>query len=180
MTIPVRGRQRGAVLFVALVMLLVLTLRAVGGMREMQLEGRMTGNRLELQRLTSAAESALREGEGRVSQSSRALEACSASSPCYTGLASSYAADFSGATAYTGLDGATSLPRNARWYLRYIGNSCKGGSGGSANAYLSKGQSGCTYYYEVNAQAYKDSASVSTGCAANTLCLRSSTALVIP
>ena len=53
-----------------------------------------------------------------------------------------------------------------------------GGSGGSANAYLSKGQSGCTYYYEVNAQAYKDSAS--TGCAANTLCLRSSTALVIP
>jgi type IV pilus assembly protein PilX len=180
MTISVHGRQRGAVLFVALVMLLVLTLLAVGGMREMQLEGRMTGYRLELQRLTSAAESALREGEGRVSESSRALEACSSSSPCYTGLASSYAADFSGATAYTGLDGATSLPRNARWYLRYIGNSCKGGSGGSANAYLSKGQAGCTYYYEVNAQAYKDSASVSTGCAANTLCLRSSTALVIP
>ncbi|SDI73093.1 type IV pilus assembly protein PilX [Pseudomonas delhiensis] len=173
------GRQRGAVLFVALVMLLVLTLLAVGGMREMQLEGRMTGNRLELQRLTSAAESALREGEGRVSESSRALEACSSSaSPCYTGLASSYAADFSSTTAYTGLDGATSLPRNARWYLRYIGNSCKGGSGGSANAYLSKGQAGCTYYYEVNAQAYKDRASA--GCAANTLCLRSSTALVIP
>lgn len=180
MTIPVRGRQRGAVLFVALVMLLVLTLLAVGGMREMQLEGRMTGNRLELQRLTSAAESALREGEGRVSGNSRALEACASSSasPCYTGLASSYAADFSSAKTYAGLDGATSLPRNARWYLRYIGNSCKGGSGGSANAYLSKGQAGCTYYYEVNAQAYKDSAT--TGCAANTLCLRSSTALVIP
>ncbi|MGA4635790.1 pilus assembly PilX family protein [Pseudomonas solani] len=171
--------QRGAVLFVALIMLLVLTLAAVGGMRQMQLEGRMTGNRLEQQRLMSAAESALREAEGRLRKSAKPLNACSASSsPCYLSQASTYNTDFAGSILYTGLEGSTSLLRSARWYLRYISTSCTGGSGGSGNAYLSKGQSGCTYYYEINSEAYKGTAT-SKACGPDALCLRSTFALVV-
>lgn len=173
-------RQRGAVLFVALVMLLLITLAAVGGMRGMQLEGRMTGNRLEQQRLMSAAESALREGEGRVRKSNRALDNCtSGTTPCFTAQATSYTTNFSSSNLYSGMDGNTSLLRSARWYLRYIANNCKGGAGGSGNSYLSKGQVGCTYYYEVNSQAYKGTAS-SKACGADALCLRSTFGLVIP
>jgi len=179
MKIATRARQQGAVLFIALVMLILITLAAVSGMRGMQLEGRMTGNRLEQQRLMSAAESALREGEGRIRKSTRALDNCSASSaPCFTGLATTYATNFTGSTVYTGLDGSTTLLRNARWYLRYISNSCKGGSGGSGNAYLSKGQTGCTYYYEVNSEAYNGAAAVKA-CGPDALCLRSTFGLVI-
>lgn len=173
-------RQRGAVLFVALVMLLLITLAAVGGMRGMQLEGRMTGNRLEQQRLMSAAESALREGEGRLRKSNRALDNCtSGTTPCFTAQATSYTTNFSSSNLYSGMDGNTSLLRSARWYLRYIANNCKGGAGGSGNSYLSKGQVGCTYYYEVNSQAYKGTAT-SKACGADALCLRSTFGLVIP
>lgn len=173
-------RQRGAVLFVALVMLLLITLAAVGGMRGMQLEGRMTGNRLEQQRLMSAAESALREGEGRLRKSNRGLDNCtSGTTPCFTAQATSYTTNFSSSNLYSGMDGNTSLLRSARWYLRYIANNCKGGAGGSGNSYLSKGQVGCTYYYEVNSQAYKGTAS-SKACGADALCLRSTFGLVIP
>jgi len=173
-------RQRGAVLFVALVMLLLITLAAVGGMRGMQLEGRMTGNRLEQQRLMSAAESALREGEGRLRKSNRALDNCtSGTTPCFTAQATSYTTNFSSSNLYSGMDGNTSLLRSARWYLRYIANNCKGGAGGSGNSYLSKGQVGCTYYCEVNSQAYKGTAS-SKACGADALCLRSTFGLVIP
>ncbi|MCU9949161.1 PilX N-terminal domain-containing pilus assembly protein [Pseudomonas sp. PDM13] len=171
--------QRGAALFVALIMLLVLTMAAVSGMRQMQLEGRMTGNRLEQQRLMSAADSALREAEGRLRGSNKALNACSASSsPCYMSQASTYNTDFSGSILYSGLEGSTSLLRSARWYLRYISTSCTGGSGGGGNAYLSKGQSGCTYYYEINSEAYKGTAT-SKACGPDALCLRSTFALVV-
>jgi type IV pilus assembly protein PilX len=172
-------RQRGAVLFIALVMLMLITLAAVNGMRGMQLEGRMSGNRLEQQRLMSAAESALREGEGRLRKNTRALDNCSAgTTPCFTAAATNYTTDFSSSTLYTGPDGSTSLLRSARWYLRYIANNCKGGGGGSSNSYLSKGQVGCTYYYEVNSQAYKGTAT-SKACGADALCLRSTFGLVI-
>lgn len=58
-------RQRGATLLVALVMLLILTILAVSSMRGVVLESRITGNRAETQRLQTAAEAALREGEFR-------------------------------------------------------------------------------------------------------------------
>ncbi len=57
--------QRGATLLVALVMLLILTVLAVSSMRGVVLESRITGNRAESQRLQTAAEAALREGEFR-------------------------------------------------------------------------------------------------------------------
>jgi len=154
-------RQRGAVLFISLIMLLIITLLAVTSMHELQLETRITGNQVEQQRLLSAAESALREGEMLIGKRTSALDACSASSnPCY------------------GTDGATTLLRNSRWYARYISSSCSGGGGGSGNSYLSKRQSGCTYYYELNSQAYKGSGGFKA-CGPDALCVRSTYGLVV-
>ena len=58
-------KQRGAVLVIALVMLLVLTVLAVSNMRGVTLESRITASRAEAQRLGDAADAALREGEFR-------------------------------------------------------------------------------------------------------------------
>lgn len=57
--------QQGAVLVVALVMLLVLTVLAVSNMRGVTLESRITANRVEAGRLQNLADAALREGEFR-------------------------------------------------------------------------------------------------------------------
>lgn len=58
-------KQQGAVLVVALVMLLVLTVLAVSNMRGVTLESRITANRVETGRLDNLANAALREGEIR-------------------------------------------------------------------------------------------------------------------
>ena len=58
-------KQQGAVLIIALVMLLVLTVLAVTNMRGVTLESRITANRIETGRLQNLADAALREGEFR-------------------------------------------------------------------------------------------------------------------
>lgn len=58
-------QQNGAVLIIALIMLLVITVLTVTNMREVTLEGRMTANRMENQQLLNATESAIREAEKR-------------------------------------------------------------------------------------------------------------------
>ncbi len=65
MTAPTRNAQSGAVLLIALVMLLVLTLLAVGSMRGVTLESRITANRAHDTQLSNVADSALREAEFR-------------------------------------------------------------------------------------------------------------------
>lgn len=60
-----RKSQTGAVLVIALVMLLVLTLMAVGSMRGTTLESRITANRAHDTQQQSAADAALREAEFR-------------------------------------------------------------------------------------------------------------------
>ncbi|UUD65650.1 pilus assembly protein PilX [Pseudomonas seleniipraecipitans] len=60
-----RHSQNGAVLVVALVMLLVLTLLAVGSMRGTTLESRITANRAHDTQQQNAADAALREAEFR-------------------------------------------------------------------------------------------------------------------
>lgn len=57
--------QKGAVLLIALVMLLVLTVLAVGSMRGVSLESRITGSRAYNAQLQDAADAALREAEFR-------------------------------------------------------------------------------------------------------------------
>lgn len=58
--------QGGAVLIVALVMLLLMTLLALSGISASQLEFRLAGNRAEQVRAFNAAESALRNVERRL------------------------------------------------------------------------------------------------------------------
>lgn len=71
--------QQGATLFVALIMLLIITVLALSGARETTLETRITGNLVEQQQLLNDAEAALREGERRLTIGIRPLEpACSA------------------------------------------------------------------------------------------------------
>src|SRR5690625_1901986 len=60
-----RKKQTGATLMIALVMLLVITLIAVGTMRSITLEMRLTGYRAENARLQNMMDAALREGEFR-------------------------------------------------------------------------------------------------------------------
>jgi type IV pilus assembly protein PilX len=57
------GLQKGSVLLVSLIMLLLLTLVAVGGMQGTILQERMTGNLRDRDLAFEAAEAALRDGE---------------------------------------------------------------------------------------------------------------------
>lgn len=60
---PARTRQRGAVLIVSLIFLLVVTLIAVGSMRDTILEEKMAGNTRDRNVAFQAAESGVREAE---------------------------------------------------------------------------------------------------------------------
>lgn len=60
-----RNSQRGAVLLVSLVMLLVITVLAVGSMRGVTLESRITANRATDMKTQNIADAALREAEFR-------------------------------------------------------------------------------------------------------------------
>lgn len=186
MTVSPLHRQHGAVLVIALVMLLIITLLGIGSMREVMLESRITGNLIEQKRLHNAAESAQREAERRIGRA-EIIEDCSEVSdiPCYHGKASDYDYDFSAAENYSGLDEATTLERDARWYIRFIGGPYNAGGGGTndagnaggALAGIDTAESGSSFFYEVNAQAYKDGDEDDT-CATATLCLTSTTLLI--
>lgn len=60
------GRQKGSVLLVSLIMLLLLTLVAVAGMQGTILQERMTGNLKDRNLAFQAAEAALRDGEAYI------------------------------------------------------------------------------------------------------------------
>lgn len=179
-------RQRGAVLVIALVMLLIITLLGIGSMNEVVLESRITGNLIEQKRLRSAAESALREGERRIAAATAIVD-CDEDDTvlCYYGDADDYDYDFSVAEDYRGFDGNSELERDARWYIRYItfadsslgGGTNDGGSGCGALCSFKDAPSGRQFFYEVNAQAYKDGDASDT-CTAATLCLTSTTLLI--
>lgn len=57
------GKQRGAILMVSLIMLLVMTMIAISAMRSTTLEERMGGNTRNQETAFQAAEAALRAGE---------------------------------------------------------------------------------------------------------------------
>lgn len=60
-----RNTQNGAVLLVALVMLLVITVLAIGSMRGVTLETRITSNRAHAHKMIELADAATREAEFR-------------------------------------------------------------------------------------------------------------------
>lgn len=63
MTPAIGRRQRGAILVVSLIMLLVMTLIGVTAMQNTIMEQRMAGNTRDINLAFQAAEAALREGE---------------------------------------------------------------------------------------------------------------------
>lgn len=173
-TPTMRTKQRGAVLFIALIMLLLITLLAVTSMREVSLEARVTGNLIEQKRLLSAAESALRESERRIVRSNLPPDVCIAGSTdpvvCVEKIADDYDTDFTSATAYSGIDGETSLDRNASWYIRDTGII----SSSDPECFLTG--KNCVTYYEANSQATKESSQPT--CDAKALCIRSVVAAI--
>ncbi|TBU78779.1 pilus assembly PilX family protein [Phytopseudomonas daroniae] len=186
MTVFPHHRQRGAVLVIALVMLLIITLLGIGSMREVVLESRITGNLIEQKKLRNAAESSQREAERRIAGAAT-IEDCSEGNviPCYYGKAEDYIYNFADKPTYKGLDGGTALERDARWYIRFIGGPFNAGGGGTndagnaggALAGIDTAESGSSFFYEVNAQAYKESDKGDT-CTSGTLCLTSTTLLI--
>jgi len=173
-----KNNQNGAALFIALIMLLVITLLAVSSMRETTLEARITANRLESKRLMGSAEAGLREGERRLSATLAPPETCG-SIPCIQGIVTNYDTDFSNAHAYSGLKGNTSMNRNVHWYMKNIN---AGGANNEAEdpEYGAYAQGIGKYYYEINSQAYNASAgtTAATTCTADVICLRSVVARV--
>lgn len=169
-----RASERGAVLVVALVMLLIITVISIASMREVTLEARVTGNLIENKRLSSAAESALREGERRVLNNATPPDDCTVravddTSLCIVEIAEDYDSDFSTSNTYQGLDGNTTLDRNANWYLRDTGII----SSPDPECFLTG--KGCTNYYEVNSQARKGAAD---DCGSDAFCIRSVVATI--
>lgn len=69
-----RRSQSGAVLLVALVLLVILTLIGVSVMEGSVVQERMAGNALDKTRALQAAEAALREGERQASQGPATLD----------------------------------------------------------------------------------------------------------
>ena len=167
-------RQQGAVLFVTLILLLVVTTLAISGVRESTLETRIVANTLESQQLFNAAEAGLREAERHIAQTTLPLAPCG-KTPCLQGMATSYAIDFTAATRYGGAEGATSMGATVRWYIRGIN---PGYSGDQAfNAQYGNDAKGLgTYFYEVNSQAYSAELSAhqtNSRCSNGIVCLRS-------
>lgn len=148
-----KDSQRGATLFVALIILLVITLLALSGARETSLESRMTGNLSEQQDLLNLSEATLREGEGIFTQGSSPIQdyACDADSDyCFVDATPSYTQDFSTAKAYSLSSGSTT--KSMKWYG--ITASTGESSGQSQNPEYGNIMRGVgTFTYEVNTKA---------------------------
>lgn len=156
MTSPQPIRQKGSTLFVALIMLLVITLLALSGAREIALESRITGNFLEQQKLLNDAEAALREGEKQLTLSNKPVEAaCSSTgSYCFRDESASYAQSFEGgALSYAFVSGDSS---SNQWYAIPAPSGATEGQAENpeyGNMMLGIG----TFRYEVNAEAEDNS-----------------------
>lgn len=165
--------QQGAVLFIALIVLLLVTILAVTSMRGVVLEARITANLLEHKRLISAAESALRQSEKRIIWYGRPLDICQPNSTevtCIQNLPVSYIPDFSTATLYSDIDTNAELERNAYWYIQDTGII----SSTEPECFLTG--KNCVSYYEVNSQATKGV--LLETCEPEALCLRSVVATI--
>jgi type IV pilus assembly protein PilX len=178
-----RLRQRGAALFVAMIMMLLVLVLAVVGMRTITLESRIAGNVLESQKQQETADGALREGERIIQQYGLPLAKCTegATSPVDTDKKPCYVAD--ARTDSFGLNTSFTVNTKAAgfaipygyWYPRYISTVCPKGS--SATSALDAASTGCTEFYELNAQASAET--TVQACGPQAFCLRSTVNLFI-
>lgn len=183
-----RARQRGAALMVSMIMVLLVLMLAVVGMRVITLESRIAANMLQSQRMRETADGALREAERTIFQYGMPLVQCASGTspltgtvPCFTSEAK---ADLIGLnTSWVSKVQAQGFTQPAGyWYPRYISTVCPKGS--SATSALDLATTGCTEFYELNAQA--NFAVQSNGqpdgtrdCGTDALCLRSTVNLFI-
>lgn len=157
--------QRGAALFVALIILLIITTLALSGVREVLLESRIVGNLMEQQKLVSSAESGLRDGEINVVKSITPLEPTSTCTggtnppPCLLKLTNDiYSYSFLFGTSdmyrpYKPVDGTQSNTNTSiDWYAMPAPSG--GQDGESENPeYGSMFTGNATFRYEVNSKA---------------------------
>lgn len=149
------NRQNGATLFIALIVLLVVTLLAVSSVREVTLESRMTGNFVDQQRLFNAAEAALREGETRMTEPAKALDvSCSGDKGyCLRATKPAYEQTFETSETYGSADGTTlGANTTVAWYaLPAPSGSEEGAAENPEYGNMMKGIG--VFRYEVNAEA---------------------------
>lgn len=178
-----RASQRGTTLLVSMILLLMVLLLAVVGMRTATLESRIAANKLESQRLYETADGTLREGERMLINHGVALKPCeSAGTPVSTGGIPCFVSDVRADALGLGTDFATTKAQasglaapDGYWYPRYITTSCPKSQ--SSTSALDVATTGCTEFYEVNAQATpQDEAQP---CGPDALCLRSSVNMFI-
>ncbi|QTS87544.1 pilus assembly protein PilX [Ectopseudomonas khazarica] len=114
MTQNLPRNQRGAALFVALIMLLVITLLALSGARESTLEGRITGNLVEQQKLTNNGEGGLRQGERALTAPPKPHEQACNDLYCFLSQEAVYGTDFDSALDYVPVSGDST--QSVKWY----------------------------------------------------------------
>lgn len=155
-------RQDGATLFIALIILLVVTLLAVSSVREVTLESRMTGNFVEQQRLLNASEAGLREGESRLTAPIKPLEVGCSAGYCLRDIDPTYEQTFNTSLAYSPADGTQSNSGTAvRWYaLPAPTGSAEGAAENPEYGNMMQGIG--VFRYEVNAEATNTSSERTT------------------
>ncbi|MBO2929638.1 MULTISPECIES: pilus assembly PilX family protein [Pseudomonadaceae] len=173
------GLQRGAALFISLILLLVVTLLAVASIKGVALDERLVGNLRELQIVSQAAESALREGEYRLtvtpSPPSTATVCDASVSLCVLKkpILSLHAQDWSwwdndaNSKSYKGSAGVKNLifglQTQPRWFAVFIGFDPQNSQGTVEVTDIDERRRGVgPYYYEVNAASRGSSQRVMT------------------
>jgi type IV pilus assembly protein PilX len=165
------AKQTGASLFIALIVLLVITLLALSSTREVTLESRITGNYTEQQKLFNSAETGLRDGETSILAGTSPLspttdcEAAASGSrpePCLLALEDGqYTYELMFGTEgksrpYYPANGTTTNPNTSiNWYAKPAPSG--GQDGESENPEYGSMLGGtATFRYEVNSQAVND------------------------
>lgn len=145
------NKQHGAALFVALIILLVVTLLALSGVRETTLEARITGNFIEQQKLLNYTEAALRQGERSLTSPLKPLEPNKCTGAyCFLNTAPAYQQDFETAMNYSPVTGESNP--FVKWYAVQAPSGATEGQAENpeyGNMMLGIG----TFRYEINAEA---------------------------
>jgi len=144
-------KERGAALFVALIMLLVITLLALSGARETALESRITGNMAEQQKLVNYGEAALRQGERLLTAPLKPREQNNCTGNyCFLNNQPAYLQSFTTSLSYTPVTGESDL--QIKWYAVAAPSGATQGQAENpeyGNMMLGIG----TFRYEINAEA---------------------------
>ena len=170
-----RRHQSGAVLFVSLIMLLVITVLAISSMRGTILQERLIGNQRAYQIGAAGAESGLREAENRLAinlgppsvadNCSAQAAICVLKSVPADGVVKrdwSWWASNSNAQNYigNGTDSSTlaGLSDQPRWFAAFIGFDPQNSKGTVEVTDIDERRRGVgPYYYQLNAAARSDS-----------------------